>query len=376
MLVEAERLGWGASGRNGGQIHVGMRREQEWLEAKLGDEAARELWRIGQDARDYLDWLIDAHGIACDRTPGYLHVDHRRRYVAHTRAHVEHLRQRYGCGHVRFVDADETRALVGSADYHGGMIDARGGHLHALNFALGIAGAASAAGARLFDRTRAAAPVRHGDRWRIATPRGTVTAAKVLLACNGYLRGLSAPVERHVMPINNYVAVTEPLGAERAASIVRGGHAVSDSRFVVYYFRITPDQRLLFGGGESYSWRFPRDIASVVRRHMLGVFPQLGRVAIDHAWGGTLAITPNRLPFAREVQPGLLAIGGYSGLGVVLAPYLGKLAAAAMTGDASGGALDWDRLARLPVPIFPGGRLLRWPTLVAAMSALALRDRL
>ncbi len=371
VLLEAERLGWGASGRNGGQVHVGMRREQEWLERRLGDDAARELWRIAQDARDHLDWLIAEQGAACDLTPGYLHVDHRRRYVADTRAHVDHLRERYDYRHVRFVDRDEARSLVGSAGYHGGMIDARGGHLHALDLALGIARAARAAGALLFDRTRAAAPVRRGDRWRIATPRGGVTAGKVLLACNGYLRGLSATVERHVMPINNYVAVTEPLGAGRAAGIVRGGHAVSDSRFVVYYFRMTPDHRLLFGGGESYSWRFPRDIAAVVRRHMLGVFPQLADVTIDHAWGGTLAITPNRLPFARELTPGLFAIGGYSGLGVVLAPYLGKLAAAAMIGTDQ----DWDRLARLAVPRFPGGRLLRWPTLVAAMSALALRDR-
>jgi len=152
---------------------------------------------------------------------------------------------------------------------------------------------------------------------------------------------------------------------------VRDGYAVSDSRFVVYYFRITPDHRLLFGGGENYSYRFPSDIAGFVRRHILAIFPQLADVAIDHAWGGTLAITPNRLPYVREVEPGMIAVGGFSGLGVVMAPYVGKLVAQALTGDDA----DYARLARLPVPRFPGGRLMRWPTLVAAMSFLALRDR-
>jgi len=372
VLVEGERLGWGASGRNGGQVHVGMRRDQDWLEKRVGETDARALWQLALDARAHLDWLVDAHDIACDLTPGYLHVDHKARYVAGTRDHVAHLQDRYGYADIRFVDREETRATVGSAGYHGGALDMRGGHLHALNFALGIARAAAAAGATLHDRSHADAITRVGDRWRVTTARGQVTADRVILACDGYLRGLEPRIEARVMPINNYVAVTAPLGAERAQSIVRGGYAVSDSRFVVYYFRITPDHRLLFGGGENYSYRFPRDIAGFVRRHILGVFPQLADVAIDHGWGGTLSITPNRLPFAREIEPGLLTIAGYSGLGVVLAPYLGKLVADAITG----GSGDFDRLARLPVPRFPGGRLMRWPTLVAAMSLLALRDRL
>jgi gamma-glutamylputrescine oxidase len=370
VLLEAERLGWGASGRNGGQVHVGMRREQQWLEARLSEVDAHALWRLALDARAHLDWLIGEHAIACDFTPGYLHVDHRLRYVADTRAHVAHLRDRYGYEHIRFVDEAETRAIVGSSGYHGGALDMRGGHLHALNFALGIAEAARRAGAQLHDQSRATAVTRAGDRWRIETARGSVIADHVLVACNGYLRGLVPKAERHVMPINNYVAVTEPLGETRAAGLIRGGYAVSDSRFVVYYFRITPDYRLLFGGGENYSWTFPSDIAAFVRPHILRIFPQLREARIEHAWGGTLAITPNRLPFVREVEPGLIAIGGYSGLGVVLAPYFGKLVADAFAGDDAG----FRRLARLPVPSFPGGRLMRWPTLVATMSMLSFRD--
>jgi gamma-glutamylputrescine oxidase len=372
VLLEAERLGWGASGRNGGQVHVGMRREQEWLEQHLGAEDGRELWRIALDARTHLDWLIEDQGTACDFTPGYLHVDHRAGYVRHTQAHVDHLRSRYGYDSIRFVDKNEARHLVGSPGYHGGLLDMRGGHLHALNFALGIAKAAAAAGAALHALSPATTLDRTGDRWTVRTPGGSVTADRVMLACNGYLRGLEPKVEQRVMPINNYVAVTAPLGADRAQAIVRNGYAVSDSRFVVYYFRITPDHRLLFGGGENYSYRFPDDVAGFVRKHILAIFPQLADVPIEHAWGGTLAITPNRLPFVREVEPGLIAVGGFSGLGVVMAPYVGKLVADALTGRDE----DYARLARLPIPRFPGGRLMRWPTLVAAMSFLALRDRI
>jgi gamma-glutamylputrescine oxidase len=377
VLLEAERLGWGASGRNGGQVHVGMRREQEWLESHLGEEEARELWRIALDARDHLDWLIEDQGAACDFTPGYLHVDHRAGYLRHTHAHVEHLRERYVYESIRAVDKEEARHLVGSDGYHGGLLDMWGGHLHALNFALGIARAAASAGAALHALSPATALDRTGDRWRVRTPSGSVTADRVMLACNGYLRGLEPKVEQRVMPINNYVAVTAPLDPDRAQQIVRNGYAVSDSRFVVYYFRITPDHRLLFGGGENYSYRFPTDITGFVRKHILAIFPQLADVAIEHAWGGTLAITPNRLPYVREVERGMIAVGGFSGLGVVMAPYVGKLVAQALSGDKSiGGGADYDRLARLPISRFPGGRLMRWPTLVAAMSFLALRDRL
>lgn len=371
-LLEAGPLGFGASGRNGGQVHVGMRREQPWLEDKVGADDARHLWEIALDARDHLDRLMTDHAIDCDYRAGYLHGDHKRRYVADTRAHVDHMRDHYGYDAIRFVDRDEIRALVATRDYHGGSLDSRGGHLHPLNLALGMADAATRAGACLHPGTRVTDVARVTGVWRVSTARGNVTADTVLLACGGYLQGLERTVERHVMPINNFVAVTAPLGAERAAAIIRDGLAVSDSRFVVYYYRMTPDHRLLFGGGESYSWRFPRDIAGFVRPHIARVFPQLAEIGIDYAWGGTLSITPSRLPFVREIKAGLFNVSGYSGLGVVLAPYFGHVIGEAIAGNRA----IFDRLARLPVPAFPGGRLLRWPTLVAAMSMFALRDRL
>jgi gamma-glutamylputrescine oxidase len=261
--------------------------------------------------------------------------------------------------------------MVASRDYYSGSFDARGGHLHALDLALGIARAAASHGARLHEGVEVNGVVRDGAGYRISTARGELRANRVVLACNGYLRRIAPSVERHVMPINNYVAVTEPLGA-KARDLITNDCAVSDSRFVVNYFRVTPDDRLLFGGGENYSYRFPRDIGAFVRPHMLGIFPQLAGVRLDYAWGGTLAITPNRMPWVRELGPGFINASGFSGLGVVISPYTGKIVADALCGERE--ALDL--LCRVPIPAFPGGPALRWPTLVAAMLFYALRDRL
>ena len=371
ILLERGALGDGASGRNGGQVHIGMRRDQEWLEARLGEPTARALWRMALEARASLLRLIAEQRIACDWQPGLLHLDHRPRHVKDSRAIVERMRDRYDYHALRFVDRDEARALVNSSDYHGGIYDDAGGQLHPLDLTLGIARAAQGAGAVLHAGTPATAIERADGHFRVTTQNGDIAADRVLLACNGYLGSLDRTVAAHVAPLNNYIAVTEPLGAAAATALIREPVGVSDSRAVVYYFRRTPDDRLLFGGGEGYAQSMPQDIAAQVRPHMLRIFPQLKDVRIDYAWGGTLAVTANRMPYVRAVQPGLYALSGYCGMGVVLAPYFGKLLAEALTG----GSADFDRLTGLAVPPFPGGRLLRRPLLVAALSLLAMGDR-
>jgi gamma-glutamylputrescine oxidase len=372
MLLEQSKLAWGASGRNGGQAHVGLRRDQHWLEKHVGAADARRLWDLALDAREYLDTLIQTYRIQCDFSPGLLHADHKLRYTAGTRRYVDHMRTAYGYSHIRFVDRAEVRELVATDDYFSGAFDARGGHLHPMNYALGLARGARSHGARLHENSEVLAVERRGAQWIVRSRHAQVRADTVLLACNGYLRGISREVEEHVMPINNFIAVTEPLGEERAGSIIRGGIAVSDSRFVVNYFRMTADHRLLFGGGENYRYSFPRDIKSFVRKHALKIFPQLRSTRFDFGWGGTLAITPARMPFIKEIAPGFYNASGYSGLGVLLAPYCGKILADAIAGERA----NFDLLARVPVPAFPGGAALRWPTLIAAMSWYALRDRL
>jgi gamma-glutamylputrescine oxidase len=371
-LLEAHRIGDGASGRNGGQVHNGFRHDSEWFESRLGADFASKIGALGLEAREHLDWLIQTYSIDAQYRPGLLHLSHKRRYVEEARSYVADVMSRDPDAGLRFVDLDEARSLVASKSYYGGYLDSHSGHLHALNLALGIARAAIQHGARLHEHSAVTRLARTATGWDVHTSGAVVHARNVVIAGNGYLRNLQPAVEARVMPINNFVVTTEPLGRAAAEQLIRGRLAVSDSRFVVYYFRITPDDRLLFGGGESYSYRFPSDIAGMVRGHLLRVFPQLERTRIEHAWGGTLAITTSRLPLVREIEPGLFNASGFSGHGIVIAPFAGKAIADAIGGDRRA----FDLLAQFPLRRFPGGRYLRWPILVAAMSWFALRDHL
>jgi len=242
------------------------------------------------------------------------------------------------------------------------------GHLHPLRLALGIGRAAIAAGARIFERSR----VTRIAGGRVETERGRIDADHVILACKGYLDGLEPRVARRTMPINNFVIATEPLGEARARELIRDNVAVCDTKFVLNYYRLTPDHRVLWGGGESYDRRFPRDIAGIVRGKMLEVFPQLADVTITHAWGGTLAITVSRFPAFQRLDARTLAISGWSGSGIHMASMGGKVAAEAVAGQMEA----WDVLARMPTPAFPGGAWLRAPLLALAMTWYSLRDRL
>ncbi|HSF96551.1 MAG TPA: FAD-binding oxidoreductase, partial [Thermohalobaculum sp.] len=252
--------------------------------------------------------------------------------------------------------------------YHGGFLDMAGGHLHPLRLALGIGRAAAAAGARLFERSRVTAI----EAGRVTTADGAVQADHVILACNGYLDGLVPRVARRTMPINNFIVATEPLGADRARALIRDNFAVCDSKFVLNYYRLSPDHRMLWGGGESYGRRFPRDIAGLVGAKMLQVFPQLADARITHAWGGTLAITGTRFPAFQRVDSRILSIAGWSGSGIHMATMGGQIAAEAVAGQME----RWDLLARMPSPVFPGGDWFRAPLLALAMAWYSLRDRI
>ncbi|MDQ0347657.1 NAD(P)/FAD-dependent oxidoreductase [Ancylobacter vacuolatus] len=370
VLLEAGRVGSGASGRNGGQIHSGQRRDQDWLESRVGLDDAKALWRLAEDAKALLHDLIARHAIACDLRSGLIEADHKPGYVAHSHAYARKLNEVYDYPHAAPLTREEVREMVGSDAYYGGMIDHGGGHLHPLNLALGLAEAARRAGARLYEQSRALR-IEEGGKVRVVTAAGSVEADWVLECGDGLQDGLDRRVDTHVMPICNYIAATAPLG-ERAREIISNGAAVADSRFVVNYYRLSGDGRLLFGGGESYKRGLRPNPGEFVRPYMLKIFPQLGDVSIDYGWGGVLGITMTRLPFVRKLSPRVLTAAGYSGQGVMLAPYFGKLLAQAVQGQLG----EFDLLARLPVPAFPGGPLMRWPLLVAGMSYFALRDRL
>lgn len=375
VLLEAQRIGFGASGRNGGQVAGGHNKDQGELEQMLGQARARDMWDLALESVDLVRDLVAQHAPEAGFTPGIIHADHRARFVQHSHAYADKLRDEYGYDLVRPLGRDEIRHLVGSTAYHGGSLDMGAGHIHPLRFAIGLACAAEAAGARLFETSRVTGVIPSqitGNKVRVTTAQADIRADHVLWACNGYLGRAEKKVAARVMPINNFIAATEPLGGDMARKILTGNHAVADSRFVVNYFRMSDDGRLLFGGGESYGYRFPRDIAATVRKPMREIYPELADVKLDYAWGGTLAITMNRLPHFARLGGNILSASGYSGHGVALATLGGKLAAQAVSGQAG----KFDILADLPSPPFPGGAALRSPLLVLAMVWYAMRDRL
>lgn len=370
VLLEAHRVGFGASGRNGGQVGSGQRLEQDLLERMMGDSDAAALWHLAEDAKKLVADLIRSHEIPCDYRPGVVHADWRAGDVHHSHAYAEKLLQEYEYDLIETLTRDDIRTLVGSDAYQGGYVDWGAGHLHPLEFAFGLARAARASGARVHELSHVH-HIRAGDRPVVQTDRGRVTCDHVILAANGYLGGLDRSVAARVMPINNFIIATEPLG-ERAASVLSRDVAVADSKFVINYFRLTADKRLLFGGGESYGYRFPADIDAKVRKPMLEVFPQLAWAKTDYAWGGTLAITMKRLPHLARPAPNILSASGYSGHGVALATMAGRIIAEALGGNAR----RFDLMSRLPTPPFPGGTGLRAPLLALAMFWFTLRDRL
>ncbi|MDV7270239.1 FAD-binding oxidoreductase [Thioclava sp. A2] len=369
ILLEAHRVGFGASGRNGGQVGSGQRLEQDELERHYGPETARRLWDFGEEAKSLVRGLIDAHAMPVTFYPGIAHACRTEAEVNHSHHYAEKLARDYGYTQVTPLSREALAEILPSPVYKGGDIDRGAGHLHPLNFAQGLALAAEAAGATICEGS-VVHHIHSGAPAKVQTAQGHVEADHVLLAANGYLGGLNTRVAARVMPINNFIVATEPLGA-RVAGVLRENIAVADTKFVVNYWRLSEDNRLLFGGGESYGYRFP-DIRKTVTKPMLEVYPHLRDARIDYTWGGTLAITMNRMPAFLRVGPNILSASGFSGHGVAMGTLAGKIMAEAVAGQAG----RFDVFAGLNVPAFPGGAMLRWPLLVAAMSWFSLRDRL
>ena len=370
VLLEAQRVGFGASGRNGGQAGMGQRIDQEALEKMLGKEHARRLWDIGAQSVDLVRDLSRDPAVEADFHDGVIHADHRARYVPHSRDYARKLQEEYGYDKIRFLDEDEMHHLVGSPAYHGGTIDLGSGHIDPLQFALGLARMAKAAGVRIHEGSKVT-DITEADPAIVRTDGAEITADHVILACNGYLGGLNGRVAARVMPINNFIVATEPMTPDQQETLIRNNHAVADSKFVVNYFRFSDDHRLLFGGAESYGYRFPADIRKLVTKPMLEIYPQLEGVKLTHAWGGTLAITMSRMPHFERLAGNILSFSGYSGHGLAMATLAGQIAAETLAGQAE----RFDAMASVPTPRFPGGTALRSPLLVLAMLWFSLRDK-
>ncbi len=368
VLIEAHRVGFGASGRNGGQVGSGQRMDQITLEKMAGRENAHRLWDLAEDAKALVKGLIRKHQMPVTFRPGIAHACWTDAEVRAAHTEADHLAHHYTYTPVEKLDQPAIRALIGSKAFKGGAVDKGGGHIHPLNFALGLAKAAASAGVRIHEKTEAL-NIRHGNKPVVQTTSGAITCNHVILAGNGYI-GMEPRYAQRVMPINNFIIATAALG-ERAKDILSQSIAVADTKFVVNYWRLSDDNRLLFGGAESYGYRFP-DIIKAVTKPMLEIYPQLRETKIDYAWGGTLAITMNRMPALMRLAPNVLAASACSGHGVAMATMTGRILAEATHSQSA----SFDLLANLPQPRFPGGAALRWPLLVLAMTWYSMRDRL
>lgn len=371
VILEANKVGWGASGRNGGHVGMGQRADQDKLEDMLGMEHAQALWKIAVESVDTVCDLIERFNIDCELKQGNMHVATRASENEALQAHVERMQTVYNYQKIHYAQPAEVAQLTSGKGFHGGTVDTGSKHLHPLKYAQGLARAASSLGATIFEKSRVLSYT-EGAEARIKTTTGEVKAKYLVLACNGYLEKLEPRTAGRIMPINNFMLATEALGEKLARQLIRDDTSMSDTLFVINYWKLSADNRLLFGGGENYTKRFPGDIKGFVRKYMLRIYPELGDTRIDYGWGGTLAVTMNRMPDFGRLSAQVFYAHGYSGHGVPIATMAGKLLAEAISGSIE----RFDIMATVPTQPFPGGTLLRWPGLVAGMLFYKLRDRL
>jgi gamma-glutamylputrescine oxidase len=373
VVLEQNRVGWGASGRSGAQALPGVSCGQAKLERLIGAPGARAVFDVSLEGLALMRALIRRFAIDCDFVDGSLLTAVKPGHVSELEAELEELRGRYDYQSVRFVAREELRTLVASDRYLAALYDSNAGHLHPLNYTLGLAAAASSLGVQIFEDSRALSfGEAAGGRVRVTTSQGEVRARQLVLCGNVYLDGLAPALARKIMDVATYIVATEPLGAERARELIGNHAAVSDMNWVLDYFRRSADHRLLFGGRVNYSGLRSFDAPSATRLRMLRVFPQLKDVRIEYAWGGEVDITLNRAPHFGRLAPNVYFLQGFSGHGIALTGIAGKLVAEAIAGTAE----RFDVFARIPHAEFPGGMALRRPTLVLAMLYYRIRDLL
>jgi gamma-glutamylputrescine oxidase len=365
VLLEARQIGWGASGRNGGQLIRGVGHEVERFLPLLGEDGVLDLKLMGLEAVEIVRQRIERHAIDCDLTWGYCELANKPAGFEGFASEVEELRSLGYRHELRLLQPGQVHEVVNSDRYAGGLIDMGSGHLHPLNLALGEAAAAAALGVRLFEHS-AVTRIEHGAQVTVHTAQGQVRAHTLVLACNAYLNDLEPTIGGKVLPAGSYIIASEPLGAERAQALIPRNMALCDQSVTLDYYRLSADHRLLFGGACHYSGRDPKDIAAYMRPKMLKVFPQLADVRIEYQWGGMIGIGANRLPQIGRLRehPNVYYAQAYAGHGLNATHLAGKLLGEAIAEQHSRG---FELFAQVPHITFPGGRLLRSPLLALGM---------
>lgn len=369
VLLEGARIGWGASGRSGAQIVTAFAADMAKIRNWVGAENAKRLFAFAEEAKAIIADRVRRHDIQCDLVWSRFDAANKPRHLDELKAMQAEWAETHGYTGTTLVERDRLTDHVDSDAYVGGLYDPGGGHFHPLNYCLGLARAAEAAGARLFEDS-AVTQVAFGAKPMAHTDRGRVQADYLLVATNAYLDNLIPAMQRKVMPVGTYIGATHPLGENRAKGLLPSNAGVTDCAFVLDYYRRTPDHRLLFGGRVSYSTIMPPNLPRAMRAKMLQVFPQLADQRFDYTWGGYVGITVERTPHLGRLGDNVFFAQGFSGHGVALTGLAGKLMAEAVAGQAE----RFDLMAKLPHTTFPGGRLFRTPMLALAMLYYRMRD--
>ena len=374
ILLEARRIGWGASGRNGGQLIRGIGHDVSGFARHVGEEGVRYLQRAGIDSVALVGERIREHGIDCDLRWGFCELANTPAQFAAFKGEQQSLAALGYLPETRLVAAQDMAQVVGSKLYAGGLVDMGSGHLHPLNLVLGEARVAEALGVRIFEQSPAL-QLSHGDTVQVRCASGTVRAASLVLACNAHLEELEPRLSGKVLPAGSYIIATEPLPAALADQLIPQNLALCDQKVGLDYYRLSADRRLLFGGACHYSGRDPVDIAAYMRPKMLKVFPQLATTAIEFQWGGKIGITANRFPQVGRLQqyPNVFYAQGYSGHGLNVTHWCARLLAEAIHVGHSQGL---ETFSRVPHMTFPGGKALRSPLLALGMLWYRLREML
>ncbi|NBO73690.1 MAG: FAD-binding oxidoreductase [Gammaproteobacteria bacterium] len=372
-LLEAEVIGWGASGRSGAQAITGVACGQSKLESLVGADDARRIWDMSVEALALQRELIQKYAIDCDYVAGQMHVALKPRQERELREEVAMLERRYDYRSVRMVERDEVRTLIDSDRYIAGTFDPLCGHLHPLKYTQGLAAAAERLGVNVFEHSRVLGYTRSSTaHLHVRTAEGEIRCRQLALCGNAWLGPTAPALARKIIGVGTYIVATQVLGAERAAALIRNNAAVTDVNWVIDYFRRSADHRLLFGGRVSYSGVDPLGTRRATRARMLKVFPQLADADVDYAWGGLVDITLNRAPHFGTLERDVYFVQGFSGHGIALTGIAGKLLAEAISGQSE----RFDIFGRIRHRDFPGGDALRRPALVLAMLWYRLRDLL
>jgi gamma-glutamylputrescine oxidase len=370
-LLEAREVGYGASGRSGGQTIFGLAASQQALAAEVGREDAHRLFNLSIGALDLTQSLIRDYAIDCDYHANHVHVATKPRHLRELAQWSRELLEEHGYSSARLLDRDELQTHVRSERYLGGLLDPRSGHLHPLKFTQGVARAAETAGVKIFEHSQVLR-YENGAEVTVHTAQGSVRCAHLVLCGNAYIDGVAPSLARRILGVGTYIIATEPLAEERVRALLPSNAAIADINWILDYLRRSSDHRLLFGGRVSYSAVQPLHLAESMRKRMLRIFPALTGVKVAYAWGGYLDITMSRAPDFGRLAPNVFYMQGFSGHGMSLTGLAGKLVAEAVAGTAE----RFDVFARIPHRDFPGGPLFRRPSLVMAMMYYRLRDLL